>query len=58
MISNFSTPFAPTSISPTKGITVFKGYQGTNQNPESSDQNKANISIAGLTVNFEFKNVF
>ena len=57
MILNFSTPFAPTSISPTKGITFFKGYQGTNQNPETSEQNKANISITDLTVNFEFKNV-
>ena len=57
MISNFSTPFAPTAISSTKGIEAFKGYQGTNKNPETSDQNKANISINGLTVNFEFKNV-
>ena len=57
MISNFSTPFAPTSISSTEGLNAFKGYQGTNKNPESSDQNKANISITGLTVNFEFKNV-
>ena len=57
MILNFSTPFAPTSISSTKGIEAFKGYQGTNKNPESSKENEANISITGLTVNFEFKNV-
>lgn len=56
MISNFSTPFAPTSISSTEGLKAFKGYQGTNKNPETIDQNKANISINGLTVNFEFKN--
>lgn len=57
MILNFSTPWPPTSISPTNGLNAFKGYQGTNKNPESSDQNKANISINGLTVNFEFKNI-
>ena len=57
MILNFSTPFAPTAISSTNGLKAFKGYQGTNQNPETSEQNKANISITDLTVNFEFKNV-
>lgn len=57
MILNFSTPWPPTSISPTNGLNAFKGYQGTNKNPESSDQNKANISINGLTINFEFKNI-
>lgn len=57
MVLNFSTPFAPTSISSTEGLKAFKGYQGTNKNPESSEQNKANISISDLAINFEFKNV-
>lgn len=57
MILNFSTPWPPTAISSTNGLNAFKGYQGTNKNPETNDQNKANISITDLTVNFEFKNV-